>query len=63
MATLSLQTAGPFTYIFPAQRSLAAFTVDIGDGVKPSQENSFLRRPAAHVHSTKTQKKNKLKIN
>lgn len=37
-------------FIFPAQRSVAVFTVDIGHGVKSCEQQPLLRRTTANVH-------------
>lgn len=42
--------AGGCTHVFPAQRGVAVFTVDVGDGVEAGQQQPLLCRAAAHVH-------------
>ena len=42
------------TYIFPAQRGLAAFTVDVSHSMKTSQQDPLLCRTAANVHTATT---------
>lgn len=37
-------------FIFPAQRGVTVFTVDVGDGVESCEQQPLLRRTAAHVH-------------
>jgi len=38
------------SFIFPAQRGLAALAVDVGHGVEARQQHALLRGPAPHVH-------------
>lgn len=38
------------THVFPAQRGLAVFTVDIGNGVQSCEQDPLLSWAAPHVH-------------
>ena len=37
-------------FVLPSQRRLAALAEDVGDGVEAGEEETLLRRTAAHVH-------------
>lgn len=43
------------TYIFPAQRGVAVFTVDIGHGMKSCEQQPLLCRATANIHPETTQ--------
>lgn len=45
--------AGGWTYVFPPQGGVTVFTVDIGDGVEPGEQQPLLCGAAAHVHPAK----------
>lgn len=46
-------TAIMYTYVFPTQGGLAAFTKDIGDRMQSGQQNSFFCRAASNVYTVK----------
>lgn len=50
LALLVLLTGLKRMLIFPAQGGLAVFTIDIRHGVQAGEQDSLLRRAAAHIH-------------